>query len=245
MQDLNGLRALVMGGSSGIGRATSRLLAARGADVLVNGRDPEKAEAVVSELHDGCEALAADATDPADVAALAERTGRVDILVLAAGGTSGGGPFADLDLDELDRAGAAKFGAHMRVLQALLPVLAEDASITFVSAGSARSALSGTAGLAAINGALEAVVGPLAAELAPRRVNAVSPGVIRTPWWDALGEELRDATWNQFAAALPVGRIGEPEEVAEAIALLATDRFITGAVLPVDGGGSLAMGARL
>jgi NAD(P)-dependent dehydrogenase (short-subunit alcohol dehydrogenase family) len=245
MRDLSGQRAVVMGGSSGIGRATARLLADRGAQVVVNGRDAAKAQAVADQLGDAGEAVVADATDPGQVASLVERAGRVDLLVLALGGAGAGGPFATLDLDELERAHAAKFGAHVRVLQALLPSLTAEASITFVSAGSAQAALPGTAGLAAINGAIEAMVGPLAAEFAPRRVNAISPGVVRTPWWDALGEEQRDATWEQFAAALPVGRIGEPEEIAETIVLLATNPFATGVVFPVDGGGSLAMGGRL
>jgi NAD(P)-dependent dehydrogenase (short-subunit alcohol dehydrogenase family) len=120
--------------------------------------------------------------------------------------------------------------------------LADDGAIVFVTAGSARAALPGTAGLAAINGALEAMVAPLAAELAPRRVNAVSPGVVDTPWWDAQGPGVREATFEAYATALPVGRIGRPDDVAAAIVALATNGYVTGSVLDCAGGGQLATG---
>ena len=100
----------------------------------------------------------------------------------------------------------------------------------------AQAALPGTAALAAVNGALEAAVPPLARELAPRRVNAVSPGVVETSWWDELPEADRKATFDQFAPQTPVGRNGNGEDVAHAIASLIENDYITGAVLPCDGG---------
>jgi NAD(P)-dependent dehydrogenase (short-subunit alcohol dehydrogenase family) len=87
------------------------------------------------------------------------------------------------------------------------------------------------------------MVAPLAAELAPRRVNAVSPGVIDTPWWDAQAPEMREATFDALAAWVPAGRVGRPQEVAEAIVALATNGYITGTVLDCAGGGQLATGA--
>src|SRR5262249_3698954 len=114
-------------------------------------------------------------------------------------------------------------------------------SITLVTSSSARAAVPGTAGLAAVNGALTAMVGPLAAELAPLRVNAVAPGVIRTPWWDSTPFEQREAAFAGVAATMPAGRVGEPEEVAEAILFLATNGYVTGTVLDCAGGGHLAL----
>jgi NAD(P)-dependent dehydrogenase (short-subunit alcohol dehydrogenase family) len=105
-----------------------------------------------------------------------------------------------------------------------------------------RAALPGTAGLAAVNGALEAMVPPLAVELAPLRVNAVSPGVIETPWWDGMPAEERTAMFAEHAAALPVGRVGRPEDVAQAILLTATNGFVTGSVVECNGGLSLPTG---
>jgi NAD(P)-dependent dehydrogenase (short-subunit alcohol dehydrogenase family) len=97
----------------------------------------------------------------------------------------------------------------------------------------------GTAGLAAINGAIEAAVPTLAKELAPTRINAVSPGVIDTPWWDAMPEEAKATIFRQAAERLPVRRVGRPEDVAQAIVFLVHDSFVTGTIIEVDGGGHL------
>jgi NAD(P)-dependent dehydrogenase (short-subunit alcohol dehydrogenase family) len=131
---------------------------------------------------------------------------------------------------------AGKTIAHLRAVALALPTLAADGSITLVTAGSAQSALPGTAGLAAVNGALEAAVPPLAFELAPRRVNAVSPGVIETGWWDEFPADAREEAFKSFAQRALVRRNGRPEDVAQAIAALVDNGFITGVVLPVDGG---------
>ncbi|MEU2714663.1 SDR family oxidoreductase [Streptomyces sp. NPDC007205] len=128
------------------------------------------------------------------------------------------------------------------MLQAALPALRRDGSVTLVTAASARAALPGTAGLAAINGALEAMVPPLAVELAPLRVNAVSPGVVDTPWWDGVPAGQRRALFDGFAAITPVGRIGRPGDIARAIHLLAANDFMTGVVLEATGGATLATG---
>jgi NAD(P)-dependent dehydrogenase (short-subunit alcohol dehydrogenase family) len=117
-----------------------------------------------------------------------------------------------------------------------LPSLAPDGSITLVTAGSAQSALPGTAGLAAVNGALEASVAPLAVELAPRRVNAVSPGVIETGWWDEFPAEAREEAFRTFAQRALVGRNGQPEDVAHMIVAIVENSFITGVVILCDGG---------
>ncbi len=125
---------------------------------------------------------------------------------------------------------------HLQAVALAVPTLAEHGSITLVTAGSAQSALPGTAGLAAVNGALEAAVAPLAFELAPRRVNAVSPGVIETGWWDEMPDKARDETLSTFAQRALVRRTGRPQDVALAIVALVQNTFITGVVLPCDGG---------
>jgi NAD(P)-dependent dehydrogenase (short-subunit alcohol dehydrogenase family) len=240
---LDGKRALVIGGSSGIGLAAARKFAGAGATVLINGRNRDKLDAAVAELGDGAVALAGDARSDDDVRRVIEAAAPIDHLVLAASGTAGGGPLESLDHAALVDAFDAKFWVHLRVLRAAVPALAPDASVTFVTAGSARAALPGTAGLAAINGAIEAMVGPLAAELAPCRINAVSPGVIRTGWWNGMPEPDREELFSGFEAALPVQRIGEPDDVAQAIFLCATNGYMTGTVLDCAGGGQLATGA--
>lgn len=130
----------------------------------------------------------------------------------------------------------AKFWTHFSLAQDSLPNLNPSGSITFVSAISARAANPGTVGLSAINSAIEGLVRPLAVELRPRRVNAVSPGVIDTPWWHWMPEDQKQETFDKFAAATPVGRVGRPEDIAEAIVFLIGNSFITGCVLERDGG---------
>jgi NAD(P)-dependent dehydrogenase (short-subunit alcohol dehydrogenase family) len=147
-----------------------------------------------------------------------------------------------LDEGELRTAFDGKFFAHVRIVRAAAPYLSEHATVTFISAASARSAGPGTAGLAAANGAIEAMVPPLAAELAPVRVNAVSPGVIDTDWWAGFPAGQRAQFFADYTASTPVGRVGQPEDVAAAVLYLAGNGFVTGTVLDVSGGLTLAKG---
>jgi NAD(P)-dependent dehydrogenase (short-subunit alcohol dehydrogenase family) len=238
--ELVGKRVVIAGGTSGIGEATAAAFVARGAEVLVAGRDATRLKASVARS--GATGVVADASSAEGRAALLEHVERVDHLVLALSGASGGGAFAQLDLRALRTAFEGKLWPQLELLQALLPRLAEDGSVVLVTAASARAALPGTVGLAAINGALESAVAPLAAELAPRRVNAVSPGVIDTPWWAAVPPEAKAAAHAAAVRATPVGAVGSAADVAEAIVLAAINPYMTGVVLPVDGGYTLARG---
>ncbi len=94
-------------------------------------------------------------------------------------------------------------------------------------------------GLAAVNSALQAMVGPLAPEFAPIRVNAVSPGVIATPYWDRMPNDARKAMFERSAASVPVGRVGQPSDIGRAVLFLATSGFTTGAIIDCDGGARL------
>ncbi|MEU6508871.1 SDR family oxidoreductase [Streptomyces sp. NPDC046942] len=239
---LAGQRVVVMGGSSGIGEATAAAFAADGAEVIVTGRDQDRLDAAADRIDGKVSACRLDATDRAALDTFFAGSGPVDHLVLALSGSKGGGPFAELDLTELAAGFDGKFWPHVQALQAALPALRRDGSVTLVTAASARAALPGTAGLAAINGALESLVPPLAVELAPLRINAVSPGVIDTPWWDAVPAEQRRSLFDGFAAITPVGRVGRPEDIARAVHLLATNGFLTGVVLEATGGATLATG---
>ncbi|MBV2153336.1 SDR family oxidoreductase [Kitasatospora sp. SUK 42] len=240
-----GQRVVVMGGSSGIGEAAATAFAADGAEVVVTGRDRERLDAAVARIGGKTSGRQLDATDPAAIAAFFTdfaEGGTVDHLVVAVSGSAGSGPIAQLDLADLATGFDAKFWPHVRVLKAALPHLREDGSVTLITAASARAAFPGTSGLAAINGALEAMVPPLAVELAPLRVNAVSPGVIDTPWWDRVPADQRAALFDGLAATTPVGRVGRPEDVAQAILLLAANTFVTGVVFECTGGANLPTG---
>ena len=180
--------------------------------------------------------IAVDAADVDSLRHFYAEAGAIDDLLVTVTRRGGAGPASALAETDLLGALAGKTVAHLHALALALPTLAIHGSITLVTAGSAQSALPGTAGLAAINGALEAAIPALARELGPRRINAVSPGVIETGWWDEIPEEARRETFSTFAQRAPLGRNGTAEDVAQAITALADNGFVTGAVLPCDGG---------
>ncbi|MGD0186990.1 MAG: SDR family oxidoreductase [Roseiarcus sp.] len=225
-------RIVIVGGTSGIGLATATLFAERGAHVGIVGRDREKLVAALRSLGSFAEGEAFDACDRAALDAFFGRIAPIDHLILAASAGSGAGPFAAMEERALRRGFEGKFWVHWHAAQAALPHIGAGGSITFVTAASSRRAGPGTSGLAAINGALESLTRTLARELAPLRVNAVSPGVVETPWWADKPAGMFEAAGR----AAPLARPGRVEDVAQAIAFLVDNRFVTGVVLDVDGG---------
>ncbi|MFG2628067.1 SDR family oxidoreductase [Streptomyces sp. NPDC048473] len=230
--------ALVVGGTSGIGLASARLLHRRGTTVHIAGRSKSRLDEVAATDPELI-GHRADAANADEIGALVESIGTIDWLVLTLSGSDGIGPIADLDLEVLRGAFDAKFWAHLTTVKAALPHLAEDGSITLLGAITARAGLPGTSGVAAINGAVESLVKPLATELAPIRVNAVSPGVVDTPWWNGMSEEAKQAYFAQVAAVLPARRVGTAEDIAEVVVLAATNANTTGTVIESDGGARL------
>jgi NAD(P)-dependent dehydrogenase (short-subunit alcohol dehydrogenase family) len=230
--------ALVVGGTSGIGLATARQLSQAGAAVHIAARGKEQLDrlAISDPALTGHQA---DGGDREQIAAVAEVIGRIDWLVITLSGSEGAGPVADLDLAVLRRVFDAKFWGHLTTIQAVLPHLAPDGSITLLGAISAHAGMPGTAGLAAVNGAVEALVRPLAVELAPVRVNGVSPGFVDTPWWSGVPEDARRAYFDQAARALPARRVATAGDVAAAVVLAATNPNLTGTIIQSDGGAHL------
>jgi NAD(P)-dependent dehydrogenase (short-subunit alcohol dehydrogenase family) len=186
------------------------------------------------------EIASVDATDRSAVDKFFAQSGGFEHLVLSLSGGKGAGPFRALNLNDIRSGMEGKFFAQISVAQSALNTLKPGGSVTFISAGSARMALPGTIGLAAINGALETIIPTLAKELAPIRVNAVSPGVIDTPWWDKMPREAKDSIFEQTSKTLPVRRVGRPEDVSQAIVFLIENTFVTGTIIEVDGGAHLS-----
>lgn len=228
------MRAVIMGGSSGIGLATAATLTRHGIDVTVTGRDESKLAAIRGEL---AGAVQLDGTDRVGVADFFSGYGEFEHLVLAFSPGAGAlGPIRELSMEAVEAAFSGKLFAYLHAIREARVT----GSITMISAASARSALAGTVALAAVNGSIERAVSPLAAELAPVRVNAVSPGVIDTPWWSFLSAGQRQAQFDATAAGLPVGRIGRASDVADAVSYIVHASFVTGTILPVDGGFTVA-----
>jgi len=227
---------VIIGGSSGIGLATARRLAGLGHKVTITGRDQAKLDAAKTSVDGAVQVLAMDAAQSADIASVFARVGAFNHLILALGSGKGVGPFASLSIGDLRQGFEEKVFPHFACAQAALPTLAKDGSITFIAAVTAHAAMPGTAGIGAANAAVAALVPILAAELRPLRVNAVSPGIIDTPWWDFLGAEQKSALFADYAAKTPVGRVGGPDDIAQAVAFLIADSFMSGQTIICDGG---------
>lgn len=232
-------RVVVIGGTSGIGLATAQRQVRDGRSVIVTGRDKARLDAALARLGEGATGASVDASDEDATRAFFAALGPVDHVVVAVTGNTAAGPFAGLPIDELRAATEGKLVAQTVAAQAALQVLRPGGTLTFVTAGSSGAAIPGTAGLAAVNAAVEAMVPVLAVELAPIRVNAVSPGIIDTPWWDWMDADTRRQTFASYAESAPAGRVGRPADIADAIAFLITGTFTTGVVLNVDGGARL------
>ena len=227
---------VVFGGSSGIGEAVARRVLARGSRVVIAGRDPGRLAAAAGRLGGAVRTAVVDASDRGAVDAFfAGEVTAVDHLVLSFSTGRAGGPFRELPMTSLAAAVTGKLVAYLSVLQASLTRLRADGSVTFIGAASAEAALPATAGLAAVNGGLDAAVRPLAVELAPLRVNVMAPGVIQTPWWAGMLEPVREGVFARATAA-PAGRTGTPDDVAAVVALLIDSDYVTGTVIPCDGG---------
>lgn len=227
---------VIAGGSSGIGLATARQLLALGFEVTITGRNEERLNAAKAALNAEVATLVMDAADTARLRDAFAAIGPFDHLVLAFGSGKGAGPFASVSLADVRQGFEEKVFPHFACAQAALPFLSKNGSITFISAVTAHASMPGTAGIGAANAAVAVLVPILANELRPVRVNGVSPGVIDTPWWDFLSDEQKVPVFADFSAKTPVGRVGQPDDVARAITFLIADSFMSGHTIVCDGG---------
>ena len=230
---LSGKTIIVIGGSSGIGAAVAQAALAQGAHVIVAGRR------LAPGSDSGLRNEPVDVTDSASLKQLFETVGRFDHLVYTSGPSVRAKPLIETDLDEARDNFDVKLWGALRAIQHALPFLHEQGSITLTSGQLGRKLAAGQFIKTGINAATEALGKQLAKELAPRRVNVISPGVIDTPAYAGLGQEQRLAMFAKAGQGLPVGRVGQAEEVAAGYILAMENGFMTGAVVDIDGGGLL------
>lgn len=237
--------ALITGGNSGIGLATAKLFIAEGARVAITGRNQATLEAAVQELGPNAITLQADATDVAAtekaVAEAAARLGRLDI-VFANAGIPGRTPVGATMLETFEQVLRTNITGAFFTVQAAAPHLNDGGAIILTGSVMSEMGSPGSAAYAASKAGLRGMSRVLASEFAPRgiRVNVVSPGATRTPIWDSSAPtpEAKAQLEQRLSGIIPLGRLGEAEEIARTVLFLASDDavYINGAELFVDGG---------
>jgi len=242
MSRLQNKTALITGGTSGIGLETARQFIAEGARVAVTGTNPATIEAARAELGDKALIIQANAGDVAGQKAVAEAIenafGHLDILFVNAGAADFR-PIEQFDEEAFDRSVAVNVKGPFFLIQALMPILANPASIVLNTSINAHIGMPNTSVYALTKAALLSFAKTLSGELIGRgiRVNAVSPGPVATPLYGKLG--MSDADTDAMAAAkIPAGRFGNPSEIAKAAVFLASDEstYTVGSELVIDGG---------
>lgn len=237
---LAGKQVAVVGGTSGIGLAVAEAAIGEGANVVIVGRDDARIAAVLKRLGKSARGKVADARDPKAIAQLFEGVGTIDHVAMTVSASASrlgaNRPMASMVPDAAADFFSGKFWAQYWTAKAALGALSADGSIVFTSGIAARKALPNHTIIAANNAAIEAVVRQLAREIAPRRVNAVSPGLTNTRAYDHLSPEERARFFDRITSRLPIGRVAEPQEIARAYIFAMTNTYLTGTVVDVDGG---------
>jgi NAD(P)-dependent dehydrogenase (short-subunit alcohol dehydrogenase family) len=232
-------KIVILGGTSGIGFAVAELAAREGASVVVVSSNPERVSAAVGLLPNGAQGHAVDLTNEVAVQALFEGVESIDHLVFTAGESLELGALATTDVSAAQRFFRLRYwGAFMAAKHAAARIR-PGGSIVFTSGLAGARPHPGWALGASICSAMEGLTRALAVELAPIRVNIVSPGVVKTSLWDSLPAVDREALFEQSAAQLLVKHVGEPHEVADAYLYLMKQTYCSGEILRVDGGGGL------
>lgn len=228
-------KIVFIGGSSGIGLASAQQAIARGAEVVIAGRSEQKLRKAEEILGSNVQAYTLDTTDEQQVRSFFERIGRFDHLVVSAAETSGGS-FLESDTAQARQLFDNKFWGQYYAAKYGAPYLSQSGSITLFSGVVAYKAMIGSAALGAVNAAVSALGRTLALELAPIRVNVVSPGIIDTPSRSKMSEEARNQFYATIGGKLPVKRVGTADDVAQSVLYLLQNKFVTGTVLHAEGG---------
>lgn len=231
-------RVVIVGGSSGMGLRVAQLVVAAGGRVVIGGRDPDRLAQAVATLGDRAESRRVDNTDKTSIAAFFDGIGGFDHL-FTPGSSQLSGRIDEIDDDTAESPFRSKFWGQYYAVKHALPHLAKTGSIVLMSGAYSQRPLSGAAAYVACNSAIEGLARALAVELAPIRVNAISPGLIDTELWQKRSKEAREQAHARYASLSTLQRVGTVDEAADAVLFLMRNTYTTGSALFTDGGYTL------
>jgi NAD(P)-dependent dehydrogenase (short-subunit alcohol dehydrogenase family) len=229
-------RIVVLGGSSGIGFAVVELAASHGAKVVIASSNAARVQKAIESVGGEVEGHAVDLSDERAVETFFAKLGRFDHLVYTAGDSLDLHDLASTDLKKARRAFELRYWSALAAVKYGSPNIDKDGSIVLTTGIAGQRPHKGWVVAASVCGTIEALTRALAIELAPIRVNAVSPGVVRTNLWQNMSEAERELLYERVGNSLPVGRVGEPHDIAQAYLFLMHEGFSTGQIVVVDGG---------
>lgn len=242
MAVLMGKKVIVSGGSSGIGLGVAEAALNRGAELVIVGRSPARLEAAKRSLGSSAHVrtIAADMAEEAEIARLFAETGPFDHLVSTAGTPPPGSPIGETDLEDVRNFVDNKLIGAILVAKHACSRLTSGGSMTFTSGiNKDRPPVPGGAVVSAIAGSFSYFARALALELAPVRVNVISPGWVQTPMFDQLAGDAKTGLFEAMAARLPAGKIAAPSDIAPAYVYAMESEFTTGQTIHIDGGQSM------
>jgi NAD(P)-dependent dehydrogenase (short-subunit alcohol dehydrogenase family) len=233
---LQNKRVVILGGSSGIGLSVAEQAASQGAKLVVASSNAERLQKAVEKLEGNAQGHALDLTDEAAVENFFAKLGAFDHLVFTAGDSLQLQDLATTDLKQARRAFELRYWAALAAVKYGSRSIRKGGSIVLTTGVAGQRPHKGWVVAASVCGTIEALTRALALELAPIRVNAVSPGVVRTNLWQNMTAAERERLYESVGSSLPVGRVGEAHDIAQAYLFLMQEEFSTGQTLVVDGG---------
>jgi NAD(P)-dependent dehydrogenase (short-subunit alcohol dehydrogenase family) len=242
MHQGNGLqdkRVVVLGGTSGIGLAVAQLAAAQGAKVVIASSSAERVHKAVESIGREAQGHAVDLSNEQAIAAFFLKLGPFDHLVFTAGDSLHLHDLASTDLQQARHAFELRYWAALAAVKYGSPSIRQGGSVVLTTGIAGQRPQKGWVIAASVCGTIEALTRGLAVELAPIRVNAVSPGIVRTNLWQNMGAKEREELFESVGKRLPVGRVGEASDIAQAYLFLMQEGYATGQIVVVDGGSGL------
>jgi NAD(P)-dependent dehydrogenase (short-subunit alcohol dehydrogenase family) len=234
--DFQNQRVVIVGGSSGIGLAVAQEAASLGAEVVIVSSNAERVQEAIKSIKGKTQGQAVDVSNEGAVESFFANLGAFDHLVFTAGDSLQLHQLAETDLKQARRAFELRYWSALATVKYGSRQIRKGGSVVVTTGIAGQRPQSGWVIAASVCGTIEALTRALAVELAPIRVNAVSPGVVRTNLWQSMSSSERKQLFESVGKRLPVGRVGEAHDIAQALLFLMKEGFSTGQTVVVDGG---------